>query len=262
MGFMNISVSAKERGRKKQPLSLVGGEIGAAAALEDLFQFTKTSLIAISTEVVNEEIQKGFDKNPLRLVDGNPRKDVMDVNPLGSIRYVSRQNIKEIVLYSYQAVIERSPVDTGDYIRSNVVTYNQVPVASTMSELQRWLENKNFADGDKIRILNTVPYARKLELRGTVKGGGRTKWGKPSRNSKGEKNSLGQVRKPNGAYTLATKAIKAKYGKSSFVKYELMLGSTIGLPGTRKTGKDIGRAYVYPSILIYAFDTSIQGKPK
>jgi hypothetical protein len=58
---------------------------------------------------------------------------------------------------------------------------------------------------------------------------------------------------------MATKSIKAKYGKAAFIKFELLLGSTIGLVGpgrVRKTGLDIGRPYVYPSILIYAFDTS------
>lgn len=253
-----MTVEVKENGRKSPTWSLQGDLYGNLT-LHDLLTMTKKALIAISSDALREEQSQGFDREPLRLVDGSPSKQVQDVNPLGKIQYIARQNIRDVIVYAYEAVMERSPFLSGEYLESNVVTYNGRQVANTLAGVKQWLETQTFNNKDKIRILNTAPYARKLELRGIRKGVTHPKWGAPSRHSKGERNSQGQVRKPNGAYTLAEKAIKAKYGRNAFIKYELMLGSTIGLTGegrVRKTGADKGRPYVYPSILIYAFDTS------
>jgi hypothetical protein len=253
-----ISVNVKENGRKS-PNWNIHADMHGEQTLADLLRFTKNALLTISSDVLREEQGRGFDQNPLRLVDGSHTKALQDVNPLGKIQYVARQNLREIIEYSFQAVWDRSPVLTGEYLKSNVVTYNGRQVANSPDTLKRWLESQSFRDNDKIRIVNTAPYARKLELEGVRSDSTRVKWGKPSKNSKGRPNGKGQVRKPNGAYTMATKSIKAKYGKAAFIKFELLLGSTIGLVGpgrVRKTGLDIGRPYVYPSILIYAFDTS------
>ena len=258
----SMTVNVKENGRKSPEWKLMS-DLSGELTLHDLLKFTKNALILISSDALREEQGKGFDKFPLRLVDSSPSKEVADVNPLGKIQYIARQNLREVILYAYQAVWERSPVGKkSEYINSNVVTYNGRQVANNMDSLTRWLNSQTFNDKDKIRIVNTAPYARKLELLGVRRGVPSSqgiKWGKPSRNSKGIKNSAGQVRQPNGAYTLATKAVKAKWGRNAFIKYELLLGTTIGLTGVgrvRKTGKDIGRPYVYPSILIYAFDAS------
>lgn len=254
----SMTVEVKENGRKS-PTWKLEGDLWGSMTLHDLMNMTKNALIIISSDALKEEQAKGFDRNPLRLVDGNHKKDIQDVNPFGKIQYVARQDIKEIVEYAYKAVFDRSPILTGEYISSNVVTYNGRQVANSPASLHKWIEGQNFNDKDKIRIVNTAPYARKLELEGVRSDSTRVKWGKGSKYSKGRKNGLGQVRTPNGAYTLAAKAVTAKYGRNAFIKFELMSGSTIGLVGpgrVRKTGKDINKPYVYPSILIYAFDTS------
>jgi hypothetical protein len=257
-----VTVSVKENGRRPPNWS-VNADIDGEWTLANLLAFTKGALIQIASDALKEEQSKGFDKQPLTIVDGKYNRAIQTVSPLGKIQFVARQNISELVIYAYDAVYSRSPVDTGEYRNSNVVTYNGRQVANSPDSLRTWLKNQTFNDRDKIRIVNTAPYARKLELEGVRQGKTRLKWGKPGKKGyKGITNSKGNVRKPNGAYTLATKAIKAKYGRNAFIKYELLLGSTIGLVGpgrVRKTGIDIGRPYVYPSILIYAVDASYPG---
>jgi hypothetical protein len=256
----NVSINVKENGRHP-PSWNVQSDRDGKWTLADLLKFTKGALIHIASDALKQEQARGFDKKPLTIVDGKYNRPVETVNPLGKIQFVARQNLQEVILYAYDAVYSRSPVDTGEYRNSNVVTHNGRQVANSPESLKAWLKYAEFSDKDKIRITNTAPYARKLELQGVRFGVTKRKWGKPGK--KGYKtsymNSKGQVRKPNGAYTLATKAIKAKYGRNALIKYELMLGSTIGLTGpgrVRKTGIDIGRPYVYPSILIYAVDAS------
>lgn len=263
-----MTVTVKENGRKSPNWSLEG-DMWGKMTLNDLLTMTKKALLTISSDVLREEQAEGFDKNPITLVDGSHNKKVEDVNPLGKIQFVSRQNLREVIKYAFDAVWERSPVLTGQYLTSNVVTYNGTQVANSPASLEKWLDKQTFSDRDKIRIVNTAPYARKLELEGVRADSTRVKWGKGSSHSKGRTNGKGKIRIPNGAYTLATKAIKAKYGRNAFIKFELMSGSTIGLVGegrVRLTGKDskenrskMGKSpmtYVYPSILIFAFDAS------
>ena len=260
MGKFEVTMNVKENGRKA-PTWTIANDINGKMTLADLLHFTKGALIHIASDALKEEQARGFDKNPIRIVDGKFNRPEKDVHPLGKIQYVSHENFAEVILYAYEAVLIRSKVKTGQYYESNVITYNGNQVAKTMASLKSWLKGRTFTDKDKVRITNTAPYARKLELEGVRFGKTRRKWGKPGKKGykTGIMNSKGQIRKPNGAYTLATKAIKAKYGKNAFIKYELMLGSTIGLVGpgrVRKTGVDIGQPYVYPSILLYAVDAS------
>jgi hypothetical protein len=253
-----IEVSVVEKG-KKSPDWKITNDLDGTWTLNDLLKFAKNALITISSDVLKEEQAKGFDKNPILLVDGKFGTSVDNVKPLGKIQYIAKQNVKNIVMFAYEAVLKRSPEDTGRYLNSNVVTYNGNQVANNLQGLKSWLARTEFGEKDKIRIVNTAPYARKLELQGVRKGVRSPKMGKFVRGSTQRPNQNGQIKKPNGAYTLATKAIKAKYGKAVFIKFELLLGSTIGLVGAgrvRKTGKDIGRPYVYPSILIWVFDAS------
>lgn len=262
MTTANVTVNVKENGKSPNKYSLMA-DLDGEVTLAQLFKFTKGALIGIATDALKEEQGFGFDKKPLTLVDGKPNRDINDVNPLGKIQYIARQDLAEIITYAYDAVFARSPRGRkGQYVSSNLVTYNGVQVANSPSSLKSWLDGKSFQDKDKIRITNATPYARKLELQGVRFGVVRRRFGKPGKKGyvSSTTNAAGQVRKPNGAYTIAAKAIKAKYGRNTFIKYELMLGSDLGLTGVRKTGFDIGRPYVYPSILIYAFDTSTPDK--
>lgn len=266
-----ITVKVKENGRGGSQKWSLDADRDGEWSVADLLVFCKKSLVTISSEALKEEQYKGFDKNPLTLVDRKPSKDINSVSPLGQIQFISRQSIGDILLYAYQAVWDRSPVDTGEYKNSNVLYYNDKSVATDLEQVKAWVKDRNFYDKDKLRIVNTAPYARKLELNGVTSEGSSRKWGKAGKayDKSSQKNSKGQVRKPNGAYALATKAVKAKYGRNVLVKNELILGSTIGLtgPGRERLTSPKGRGgselggkgttYVYPSILLYVFDSSM-----
>lgn len=262
MGQVNVgaTITVKDNGNKGPAWSL-HSDIKGDWTLGDLLHFTKNALIHIAYDALKEEQGKGFDKNPITIVDGKFGKNVNDVNPLGKIQYVSHVgNIAEIIRYAFEAVWSRSPQGRkSEYLSSNVVVYNGRQVAKDPATLETWLKSTSIKDGDKIRIVNTAPYARKLELQGVRYGVTKRKFGKASKKNLQTANSKGQVKKPNGAYALSAKSIKAKYGRNAIIKFDLMLGSSLGLNGpgrVRKTGRDRGRPYVYPTILIYAVDAS------
>lgn len=263
-----IKVSVKENGRGGSQKWSLSADQDGEWTLQDLLTFCKQSLITIASDALKEEQYKGFDKNPLTLVDRKPSKDINSVSPLGQIQFISRQDIGEIILYTYQAVWDRSPVLTGEYKDSNILFYNGSVVATNLQDVKAWVKDRSFNDSDKIRIVNLAPYARKLELNGVTDAGSSRKWGKPGKAyyKSSHFNDKGQVRKPNGVYALATAAVRRKYGRNVSVKNELVLGSTMGLAGpgrVRKTGSKngaklggVGTPYVYPSILLYVFDSS------
>lgn len=266
MSSFALTIKVKEKGRTS-PFWNLQGDLWGNLTFQDLLVLTKKALITISSDVLREEQGRGFDLKPLVLVDGKFNKDVGDVSPLGKIQYVSRQDIREVVEFAFQKVFELSPVLTGEYLDNNAVYLNGQYVADSPASVKSWLDGVSFKNGDKVRIVNLAPYARKLELEGVRSDTTRVKWGKGSKRGLGRKNDQGKVRIPNGAYTVASRLIKRQWGRNAFIKFELMSGSSMGLTSEarrRQTGKDgsgalgkgKGRPYVYPSILIYAFETS------
>jgi len=262
----NISYEVKERG-KTLPQYTLNTDQDGKLTLGDLLRYTKDALITISTDVLREEQGRGFDKNPVRLVDGKPNKAVNDVDPLGRIEYFARQDARKLILQTYQEILKRSPVFTGEYERANVVTFNGRQIANDLPSLEAWLESApEFGNRDRIRFINTSPYARKLERLGV------TRQRRKFRTRKlGKRESDRQGRKvllvPNGAYSLAYRAIRSKYKANSFIAFDLVPGSSLGITegfgqGThsslrrtfaknRNNGSSAGRPYLYPTILIY-----------
>lgn len=241
---------------KKAPNYLIDSDIGGKVTLEQLLDFTKRSLIAISDTVLEEELAKGFDKKAKLVVDGKEGKSKYEVNPLGKIQYIARADFKKMVLYAFDAIATRSKVVKGRYFANNAVFYNSYPIATTRTELEKWLETKNsFNDSDFLRFVNLVPYARKLEYLGISKGRRQSKTRDPSRS---DKSKVGiKIKVPNGAYTLAYRAIKRKFKHNvKNLSFHFLPGSQMGLTGPGRTFKkggkkgQKGRPYLYPSILI------------
>lgn len=259
MPSVSVSISVVEKGANK-PQYTIDSDIGGAVTLADLLKFTKTALIVISSDVLKEEQALGFDKQPLVIVDGNFNKPVDSVNPLGKISFVARQDLREIILYAFEEISKRQKVKTGFYkLGNSSVFYNGKEVAQSEAGIKAWIaSNPPFSDKDKIRFVNIAPYARKLERFGITATSTRARIQRTTRKTrKGSKTN--QV--PSGAYALAAKAIKRKYGKNSFIKYEPILGSHLGLTGAGReymTGKTIGRPYLYPTILIYSVAKGLQ----
>ncbi len=222
--------------------------------LEDLLIWTKSQLLVISDQALAEEQAKGFDKKPLLLVDGSRTKNLSDVNPLGQIEYVAKQDLGDILTIAMDSVLALSKVKSGEYKAAHRVTLNGQEVADSMAGLQKWLDSSpEIRENDIIRIVNTQPYARKLELLGVTSE--RSAPRKVEKKRKGVKTGI-FMKKPNGAYQLTYRKLQ-QYKKNLSVNFQFIPGSQLGLKKyTDKKGREKdakfkkgGRTYLYPSIV-------------
>jgi len=260
MATASIQLQVTEGGRRA-PQYIIENDLDGEISARDLIKFSQQAIIQIAKAVLVEEQGKGFDLKPVLIVDNKYNKKESDVRPFGSIEYIARQSGKDILNFIYQSIYDRSPLKKGGYMSNNLVLYNEVEVARLPSQFDAWLKNKpSFKDGDKIRFVNFAPYANKNELDGVTERGVNTVR-RVTKDRKGRvKNGGKKFRKPNGTYTLAYRAVKRKYKGNAIIKYEQVLGSDFGLTSPargsgigriRQKGRDKGRTYVYPSILVY-----------
>jgi hypothetical protein len=84
----------------------------------------------------------------------------------------------------------------------------------------------SFDEKDRIRFINTAPYARKLERDGVTAQRQKAKIGNGSRVSRGVRS---KIRVPNGAYALAARAVRAKFKGNSGIKFSLIPGNYLGI---------------------------------
>ncbi len=254
-----VSLSVVENGRKRPEYTLetdLKGEI----SLKDLLEWTKSTLIITSNEVLWDEQQKGFDKEPVMLVDGRKNKAPKDVNPLGQIEFLARQQLGPIIRETYYKLKEQSKVLTGQYIESHYVLYNGTQIANSVQSLEQWLKTEpQFKEGDKVHFINTQPYARRLELLGVTSGRQQARREDAGRRSKKKKGTM--VKMPNGAYHLTTRSIKAKYKHNVNIRFTFMPGSRLGLSGSFQSGRrgknSRGRPYLYPAIIFTVSERGI-----
>lgn len=259
-----VELSVTENGRKAPQYTLdtdLAGEITLASLLE----FTKSSLIIIAHDTLREEQANGFDKNPVVTVDGRVGKAVINVHPLGKIEFTARANLDTMLLEIYDAIESRSPVDTGLYKKSNYVLLNTKQIANDRSSLNSWiLSNPTIKSSDVIRFINIQPYARKLETLGVTAGNEKyssrsTRWVDSRR--KGKINKGGpKIQAPNGAYFLASRAIRRKFKKNANINFGFMQGSLLGIKGnfslkggrggSQRANKKPPRSYLYPTISV------------
>jgi hypothetical protein len=262
-----VSLSVEENGRKAPEYTLdtdLNGEITLAALLD----FTKSSLIIIADQTLKEEQALGFDKKPVIAVDGKVGKPVIDVSPLGKIEMFARSDMNDIILDTYKALLERSPVLTGRYKDSHYVFFNGSQVATNLSGLETWLASKPvFQEKDRIRFVNIQPYARKLErhgITGNTTPGGNYYSNRSERYTKGRdrRNPGGKVLAPNGAYFLAARSVSRRFKNRASIKFYFTSGANIGLTATFKTSSPgrkskKPRTYLYPSIVISVSESGI-----
>lgn len=266
---MNFSVDIQvtESG-KRAPQYTVETDLDGGLTLDELLDYMKSSIIFIAKDVLEEEQAKGFDKTPVTTVDNRVNKSILDVKPFGTIEFTARQNMKDILLETYESLLFKSPVLTGKYKSSHVVIYNQSLVATDQQGLNTWLNsNPNFQDKDVIKFVDVQPYARKLERQGITaqKRSTRSKKSTDMRGRSGEK-----ILAPNGVYYLTAQAIKRKYKRNSSIKFGFIGGSQLGLSqsfqtvssgrrggGRGKKGLRRTKAYFYPTISILVNEAGI-----
>jgi hypothetical protein len=259
MVSLDVSIEVKEgRGRGRETFKLEN-DLNGQASLAELLAFTKRSLILIADAALREEQAKGFTKQPIVFVDGSKNKKAINVNPLGKIEFLDPQkfNNVDVLKETYRSILDKSPVLTGQYSQSNIVYFNNTPVARTLSEFDAWIKKAEIKSGDVIRFINVQPYARKLERLGVT----RQRTTKITRASTDKRQRSGpRVLAPNGTYYLTYRSISRKYRKVKSIKFDFVPGSSLGLTGrftsranlrgSKEKQSGLGRTYLYPSIRI------------
>ena len=268
---VNLSVTVKEgRGSKGLGKWSLDSDMGGQATMEDLVSFLKRSLITISSEALKESQDKGeFPKEPdqyLMAVDGRLNKSLEDVKPFGRVEFQRKVEIEEILTFIYQSILDRSPVDTGMFFKYNLLTLNGVQVAKTMSEYLNWVKGYRPKQADVIRFVNIMPYAKRLETRGIVRGKELGSGGEGTRRSKtGTNKKTGKTfAMPTGTYHLTANAANKKYKLNSLIKFKMISGADMDIPSTSDASgrphrrvtkgsktKAAGVPYIYPSVYLY-----------
>jgi len=188
--------------------------------VKDLLEFVRQNLITISQTAFQDEVQRGFPKDALRLVDGKANKPIERVNYLGKVEYISKVDLREIALEVFDSIEKRSRVESGLYKKFNIVMFRGNQVASTRQELENFFDmQKDIIPGDKIMFINITPYAHMLERMGLSSGRKSEKW----RKSTDDKQRSGpKVRKPNGTYALTYTLMRRKLRSRAYLKFELL----------------------------------------
>lgn len=270
---IDVSISIKETGSGRDNANFsLESDLKGEVSLLDFLRFTKTALLTIASDVLQEEQAKGFDKNPIVVVDGSQNKPVASVNPLGKIEFISSAVTSlEIIESIYLEIFKRSKFVTGTYIQNNYVFYNGTPVANSYTELKTWINSSpKISPTDIIRIVNVVPYARKLERHGVSAQRTKQKHVK-SRDQK--KRSGETILGANGTYFLASRAALKGFKQNVKIKFEFVVGSTLPpgvFPKTSNAGKSLGThfkpkkgsgakvgPYLYPSIKIVIGESGV-----
>lgn len=233
--------------------------------LEDL----RRELIIYADEVFEFEKKSGFTDKPRIIVDGKFNKPIEGVRPFGKIEYINTATdfVEEIIM-AFDEIEKRSPrgvKNPGDkfsqvkYRNFNYVYFNRKLVAKNRLELRRWAifaSKKGFSRGDEIAFVNLVPYARKLERLGVVRGKERNSSARKTRSKKSRYDNS-KVSLPSGVYFQAQRSISRIFRKKAFVKPVIFEPLDVQIGGMRnrfakaRTKGGVGRPYLYPMIRIY-----------
>lgn len=192
----------------------------------------RTTTQRVAYDALRAEVARGFDNQPLVVTDGVPRRAPDQVRAFGKIEWIARANAVEMALWIKAQVEQRSPVLTGAYQRGHILMLNGAEAKDL----------RGYRTGDRIQIVNPMPYARKLE-------------GRPARTRgrKGQRTRTAGVRgaskqAPQGVYRVVHRLAVARYGRSVFIDFKyvpLSTGVTVRGRGAKR------RAHVYPAIQIY-----------
>jgi len=260
MVAISISVSESGKGASKWDLE---SDLTGKETLKDFLDFTKTAHVKIAKTALKDEQSRGFDKKARVRTDNVFERNEYQVRYFGKIEYFARVDISFALIKMYEALIERSPISTGQYRSANLVFVNGIEVARGVGGLKRYIVIKSKSGGfkptDTIRFVNAMPYARRLEHKGIRRGvrgkyanknqaaGGRTRKSRTTGNP---------IKQPNGAYYLSYRVFRSKYKQiASFMRFSFMPNGSNGIyikasGKFRNTFKKDGRPYLYPTIIL------------
>lgn len=243
-------LSLQRDNRKPKPLTIQEAARDFVAAHID---------IAIAVLKEEQNAKKFPNKDFTVLVDKKLNKDIADLKVGGEIQFIQAFAITQIALQLWREVESRSKIVTGVYFSNHMMSLNGKPIASSFNEIEPALKKIRPKPGDILRMINTAPYARRLELLGVTKTSQSIKQGNKRQGRNKNRNTKPiKVNKPNGAYFNASREIKKLFRGVGKIRYENISGADIqGLPSghnrtfTNQPKKNQnGRPYLYPSIRI------------
>lgn len=279
MAKVNFDVSLRvvEKGRRAPEYELQSKR-SEEATLEMLANDLKTTLVLVANTVLREEQAQGFPLDPLVLVDSKKNKRVEDVNPFGKIEFFDRSvNFRELFIATYKQLLERSPVDTGQYEKSHIVFLGNTVVAKSLADLNSWLDTEpEITSTSTVTFVNTRPYARRLESLGVSKSsqGSRVKRERKGKSRDKLQRNGPVVSMPNGTYFLTYRSILRdnRFKKIVRTSFDFISGakssefsgnftSFKNLRGSREKKAKIGRQYLYPAIIFRFPEANLSGGP-
>lgn len=201
--------------------------------------------IAAAEQALTKAVAKGFDNQPLVVTDGKPRADYRLVKPYGRIEFIRRPTMADAVLWALDQLRRRSPVRSGRYVQSHTVLINGRAIEGDMRGVLASVK-----PGDRVQIVNPLPYARKLEGATANKKTGRGKRKAASKQARA------------GIYRVVHRAMASRFGRSLFVDFKYVKldtgvkvwgdqGGGYRAGGSKRTVKRVQRDQVYPAIQIY-----------
>ena len=195
--------------------------------------------LRIVHEDLPREVRRGFDAEPVVVTDGVRLRNPLDVRAFGRIEFLRREGLRAAVAYAYAELVRLSPIgpaEGGHYRDQHLVLVNgiglEVGRAATMAALDALDDVK---PGDKVQIVNTMPYARKIE-------------GARAARRKGWKSRRGLSRQaPGGVYRKVQLDVTRRYGGTVFVDYRLESLQIGKLMARSKGAARVGAGfYTYP----------------
>jgi hypothetical protein len=200
-------------------------------------QWVKQATIAAAERALIEEVGKGFDAEPVVVTDGVPRRDYHDVRPFGTIQFIARPRMTEAVLWALEELRKISPVGRGPdgrpghpgfYRSSHLVLINGEQI---VGDIKAALDNVK--PDDRVQIVNTAVYARKIEGATANARTGRGRRKASSRQAKG------------GVYRVVMQSLVRRYGRSIFFDFKYVkLNTGVKVWGMQGGGRKRGKQWV------------------
>lgn len=127
-------------------------------------QAIKDKMIATAREVHAEEMRRGFDPEPRRIIDGRFDAAITSVKPFGRIVLADRVSIASAVLWTYELMRRQARrfKKTGAYEASITILIERTPVDATEGAINTAFRRQPDA---AVIIVPLIIYARRLELR-------------------------------------------------------------------------------------------------
>lgn len=195
---------------------------------KDISSWIRQATIDVAEDALRTEWVAGFDRDPVVITDGVPRRDWLQVKPFGRIEFAARPDIAEAVLWALAELRRRSPVLTGRYRDAHFVMINGSEIAGDVLAALR-----NIKETDRVQIVNPQIYARKIEGATATKRTGRTKRSGISNKAR------------NGVYRVVQRGLVERYGRTMFFDFKyVQLNTGVKVWGKQGGGHKRGGKYV------------------